>query len=125
MCCQAVCCVDEICIDVRTVTSGLEAVPFRLSVGALPQNPDCESLQQLFATLRNELDLKPDQPYNMILYHNHMIVIPRRTANIDGIDANAAGMTGDVWCSSEAQYEEWLRIGPMQLLQQFGVPVER
>jgi hypothetical protein len=86
-----------------------------LSAGALPRNPNGESLQQLFATLRKELDLKPDQPYNMILYHHHMV----------GIDANAAGMTGDVWCSSEAQYEEWLRIGPMQLLQQFGVPVER
>jgi ATP adenylyltransferase/5',5'''-P-1,P-4-tetraphosphate phosphorylase II len=96
-----------------------------MSVGALPRNPDGESLQQLFAALRKELDLKPDQPYNMILYHHHMIVIPRRTANIDGIDANAAGMTGDVWCSSEAQYEEWLRIGPMQLLQQFGVPVKK
>jgi len=114
----------EICIDVRTVASGLEAVPFRLSVGALPKNPDGESLQQLFASLRTELDLKPDHPYNMILYHHHMVVIPRRTANIDGIDANAAGMTGDVWCSSEAQYEEWQRIGPMQLLQQFGVPAE-
>lgn len=115
----------QLCIDVRTVASGLEDVPFRLSVGALPSNPDGESLHQLFATLRKELDLKLDQPYNMILYYHHMIVIPRRTANIDGIDANAAGMTGDVWCSSEAQYEEWLRIGPMQLLQQFGVPVER
>lgn len=112
-------------IDVRTVTSGLETVPFRLSAGALPKNANSESLQQLFVSLRKELDLKPDQPYNMILYHHHMIVIPRRTANIDGIDANAAGMTGDVWCSSEAQYEEWQRIGPMQLLQQFGVPVER
>ncbi|KAM0711689.1 hypothetical protein Q7P35_001056 [Cladosporium inversicolor] len=111
--------------DGAQVASGLEDVPFRLSVGALPSNPDGESLHQLFATLRKELDLKLDQPYNMILYYHHMIVIPRRTANIDGIDANAAGMTGDVWCSSEAQYEEWLRIGPMQLLQQFGVPVER
>lgn len=114
-----------ICIDVRTATSGLEAVPYRLAVGALPMNPDGESLQQLFTSLRTKLYLKPDQPYNMILYHHHIVVIPRRTANIDGIDANAAGMTGDVWCSSEAQYEEWLRIGPMQLLQQFGVPVER
>lgn len=118
------CIVSRICIDIGTVSSGLEDVPFRLSVGALPKNPDGESLQQLFIALRTKLDLKPDQPYNMILYHHHMIVIPRRTANIDGIDANAAGMTGDVWCSSEAQYEEWLRIGPMQLLQQFGVPVE-
>ena len=115
----------RICIDVRTVTPGLDAVPLRLAVGASPRNPDGESLQRLFATLREELEITSDQPYNMILYHHHMVVIPRRTANIDGIDANAAGMTGDVWCSSEAQYEEWLRIGPMQLLQQFGVPVER
>jgi hypothetical protein len=118
------CCIDKVCVDTDTVAANLEAVPFRLSAGALPKNPDGESLQQLFASLRTKLDLKPDQHYNMILYHHHMIVIPRRTANIDGIDANAAGMTGDVWCSSEAQYKEWQRIGPMQLLQQFGVPVE-
>jgi ATP adenylyltransferase/5',5'''-P-1,P-4-tetraphosphate phosphorylase II len=100
-------------------------VPFRLSAGALPRKPDGESLQQLFTSLRKELGLKPEQPYNMVLYHHSMAVIPRRTANIDGIDANAAGMTGDVWCSSEAQYEEWQRIGPMELLQRFGVPSNR
>jgi hypothetical protein len=101
--------------------AALKAVPFQLAAGALPDSPDGKSLQELFAKLRKECDLV-DQAYNMILYHHHMVVIPRRTANIDGIDANAAGMTGDVWCSSEAQFEEWKRRGPMQWLQDFGVP---
>jgi len=111
--------------DLRTAMPDLGNVPFCLSAGALPLKPDGESLQQLFTSLRKKLELKPEQPYNMVLYHHSMVVIPRRTANIDGIDANAAGMTGDVWCSSEAQYEEWQRIGPMELLQQFGVPSDR
>ena len=121
------CCTEyrNIRIDVHTVKAHLEAVPFRLSAGALSEKPDGESLHQLFTALRKELELKSDQPYNIILYHHHMVVIPRRTANIDGIDANAAGMTGAVWCSSEAQYDEWQRIGPMELLQQFGVPSVR
>jgi ATP adenylyltransferase len=116
---------EEVRIDLCIAMPDLGMVPFRLSVGFLPRKPDAESLQQLFAALRKELELKSDQPYNMVLYHHSMVVIPRRTANIDGIDANAAGMTGVVWCSSEAQYKEWQRIGPMQLLQQFGVPSDR
>jgi hypothetical protein len=94
-------------VDDISGTAALEAVPFLLAAGALPDLPDGNSLQELFVRLREKCDLEPNHAYNMILYHHHMIVIPRRTANIDGIDANAAGMTGDVWCSSEAQFEEW------------------
>lgn len=103
-------------------SSAFEAIPFRLSVGVLPDSPDGKGLHELFVRLREQCGLKSNEASNMILYPGHMVVIPRRTANIDGIDANAAGMTGDVWCSSEAQFKEWQRIGPMQLLLQFGVP---
>ena len=58
----------------------------------------------------------------MILVRGHMVVIPRRTADIDGVQANAAAMLGLVYCSSEEQYREWLRRGPMRLLAEFGVP---
>jgi ATP adenylyltransferase len=108
--------------DGDLVSATLDAVPFRLAVGALPDSPDGEALHELFVILRRELALEAHQAYNMVLYHHHMVVIPRRTANIDGIDANAAGMTGDVWCSSEDQFKEWQRVGPMKLLQEFGVP---
>lgn len=91
---------------------------------ALSGNVDGEFLHDVFSSLREELGLQPYEAYNMVLYHGHMVVIPRRSANIDGIDANAAGMTGVVWCSSEHQYQEWLRRGPMQWLQDFGVPSE-
>lgn len=79
-------------------------------------------LLDLFRSLRGDVGLKPGEAYNMILVRGHMIVIPRRTADIDGIQANAAGMTGLMYCSSEEQYQDWLRRGPMQLLEEFGVP---
>lgn len=108
--------------DKCTASSRLRDLPFRLSLRKLPEDPSGASLHDLFLALRVEVGLQKGEPYNMILYHQYMIVIPRRTANIDGIDANAAGMLGDVWCSSEEQYQEWLKRGCMQLLQEFGVP---
>jgi len=102
----------------------LKDVPFRLSAQPLPSHPDGAALNELFLALRKEVGLRPGDAYNMVLYHGHMLVVPRRTANIDGVDANAAGMMGVVWCSSEEQYREWVRRGPMEWLLDFGVPKE-
>lgn len=105
-----------------TASSRLKDVPFKLALRKLPDNPDASSLHDLFLALREEIGLKDGEAYNMVLLHQYMIVIPRRSANIDGIDANAAGMLGFVWCSSEEQYQEWQQRGCMHLLQEFGVP---
>lgn len=78
-------------------------------------------MQETFHALREEAGLQPGSAYNVIIVSHHMIVIPRRTADIDGIQANAAGMIGLVYCSSEDQYQSWLQRGPMDLLQQFGI----
>lgn len=110
--------------DQLTAQHKIQKIPFRLSIRALSGDVNGEALHEVFSSLREELGLRPDEAYNMILYHGHMVVIPRRSANIDGVDANAAGMTGVVWCSSEDQYQEWLRRGPMQWLKDFGVPSE-
>ena len=106
------------------LSNRLKEVPFSLAARSLPSRPEGGVLNALFLDMREELRLRPGDAYNMVLYHHHMLVIPRRTANIDGVDANAAGMTGMVWCSSEEQYQEWLRRGPMEWLLDFGVPKE-
>lgn len=108
--------------DDFTAASRLKNVPFKLALRKLSGNPDASSLHDLFLGLREENGLQDGEAYNMILLYQYMIVIPRRSANIDGIDANAAGMLGFVWCSSEEQYQEWQHRGCMHLLQEFGVP---
>lgn len=97
-------------------------MPFRCAVGMIPEQANGSTLHKLFQRLREEADLKPGVAYNMILVAGHMIVIPRRTADIDGIQANAAAMIGVVYCSSQGQYESWVREGPMEMLERFGVP---
>jgi hypothetical protein len=62
-------------VDDISGTAALEAVPFLLAAGALPDLPDGNSLQELFVRLREKCDLEPNQAYNMILYHHHMIVM--------------------------------------------------
>ncbi|KAM0715551.1 hypothetical protein Q7P37_009049 [Cladosporium fusiforme] len=105
--------------------SKLKDVPYRLATRKLPLHPTGVVLQETFHSLRRDLGLEPGSPYNMIIVSQRMIVIPRRTADIEGVQANAAGMIGVVYCSSEEQYQAWLQRGPMQLLQKFGVPKDQ
>lgn len=78
----------------------------------------------MFHAQRDEVGLRPGSAYNMIIVSQHMIVIPRKTADIDGVQANAAAMIGVAYCSSEEQYQAWVQREPMQLLRQFGAPKE-
>lgn len=99
-------------------------MPYRVAVGTIPEQANGVALQNLFYSLCDEADVKLAMAYNMILVGGRMIVIPRSTADIDGIQANAAAMIGVVYCSSQEQYESWVREGPMKMLERFGVPKE-
>jgi ATP adenylyltransferase/5',5'''-P-1,P-4-tetraphosphate phosphorylase II len=71
---------------------------------------------------RARLGCQDDEPvpHNVVMTREWTVVIPRRTARIGGISANAAGMMGMVWVATEAELQEWKRRGPWSVLGELG-----
>ncbi|KAK3902249.1 hypothetical protein C8A05DRAFT_44284 [Staphylotrichum tortipilum] len=63
-------------------------------------------------------------PHNVVLDRRWLVVIPRRAAGWEGADANAAGMLGLMWLSSEEKAKLWAEKGPAAVLARLGVPVD-
>ena len=62
-------------------------------------------------------------PHNVVMVREWTMVIPRRTASIGGLGANAAAMIGLVWVANERDLELWAAIGLYNALSQFGIDV--
>jgi ATP adenylyltransferase len=61
-------------------------------------------------------------PHNVALVKEWIIVIPRQSADVEGITANAPGMLGSVWLISDEQFEQWKQVGPRKVLAGLGYP---
>lgn len=64
-------------------------------------------------------------PHNVIFTKRWMIVLPRRQAGINKeAAANALGMLGYIAVSTQQEINNWVRLGPTQVLRELGVPRE-
>lgn len=70
------------------------------------------------------LEGEPAVPHNVVMDRNWMVVVPRRSADWDGISTNAAGMLGMAWVSDEEKMRLWLERGPSNVLARLGVPAD-
>ncbi|RDW90845.1 putative phosphorylase [Aspergillus mulundensis] len=61
-------------------------------------------------------------PHNVALVKEWIMVIPRRSADFEGVAANTPGMLGSVWLTSEEEMNRWKQIGPRRVLAGLGVP---
>lgn len=61
-------------------------------------------------------------PHNVILDRDWMVVIPRRAAGWRGADGNAVSMLGMNFVSGEERIQNWVELGPAEVLRQIGVP---
>lgn len=62
-------------------------------------------------------------PHNMILTKRWIIVIPRRRAGINKeAGANAMGMIGHIATATQEEINNWVRLGPTEILKGLGVP---
>lgn len=102
-----------------------------LKVDGIGGKMDGKSLEELYAKLRDVLDLRIEDgqvpPHNVLLTRTHLLVVPRTKAwiRVEGKDTviagNAAGMIGLVYTWSEEQYEAWQKYGVMKALGELGV----
>jgi ATP adenylyltransferase/5',5'''-P-1,P-4-tetraphosphate phosphorylase II len=67
------------------------------------------------------VDKNDTPPHNVVIWADHMIVIPRRKGSHDGASANAGGMMGSVWVSNMDHVREWWRVGCSKVLRELGV----
>jgi ATP adenylyltransferase len=62
-------------------------------------------------------------PHNILVTKQWMIVLPRRRAAVNKeAGANAIGMMGVIAVATQAEIDNWIRIGPVEALEELGVP---
>jgi ATP adenylyltransferase/5',5'''-P-1,P-4-tetraphosphate phosphorylase II len=61
-------------------------------------------------------------PHNVVMWYDTLMVIPRRKGSHEGASANAGGMLGSVWVSSQEHVDEWWRVGSSRVLRELGLP---
>lgn len=69
-----------------------------------------------------ELDTTTPCPHNAILVKGWMLLIPRRSNNVQGLMVNSAGMLGMPTVLTEEMVQKWRDAGPGRVLAQFGIP---
>ncbi|KAE8853725.1 hypothetical protein HRS9122_00717 [Pyrenophora teres f. teres] len=106
-------------------------VPFQYFVHHFSQGFDITTAKDalsIYTTLltqcRSLMDSEEQDtpPHNVIMWADHLIVVPRRTGCTEGASANAGGMLGSVWVTGQGHVDEWLRIGCANVLKELGVP---
>ena len=108
------------CADLIAEIGHVEGLPYQHGVVRLPAEGVEEALFAMYTRLLKEFDTRPDEPHNMLLTSQWMVVIPRTKAWIGDVSANAASMVGMVWCKTESQYEGWLQMGITEVLREMG-----
>ncbi|KAL2811207.1 ATP adenylyltransferase-domain-containing protein [Aspergillus granulosus] len=85
-----------------------------------------EIYKRLLVEAKQAVGIDPESkdhfPHNVALVKEWIIVIPRQKIDVEGITANAAGMLGSVWLTSNEQLEQWKQVGPRKVLAGLGFP---
>ncbi|KAI9172259.1 putative J domain-containing protein [Paramyrothecium foliicola] len=107
-------------------------VPFHFySSNHGPELPTPEELLETYRSFLRDAQQLLGQPltrpgeapaHSLILDQTGMILIPRRSPGIGDMGANACGMLGMLWMSSEKRMQGWLTVGPRKILAAAGVP---
>ena len=108
-----------------------EKVPFQYFVHHFSdgfKNTSASAIRAVYTTLLMQCqppadaDKKDAPPHNVVMWADRLIVIPRRSGSTEGASANAGGMLGSVWVTSQEHVDEWLKVGCANVLRELGVP---
>lgn len=109
--------------------SALEGLPYRTAFARLERNTDtpvrARALHETYRALLQDagIDAVPSadgdrqsRPYNLLVTHDWMLLVPRTTAEFEGIGLNSLAFAGTIFVRGEAQLATLRRIGPMAVL---------
>jgi ATP adenylyltransferase len=117
-----------------TLLSQTGKVPFQYFVHRFPGGFEAASAANVSAVYDDfmakcrslmQIDEQEACPHNVVMWKDHLIVIPRRQGSTQGASSNAGGMLGSVWVTSQEHVDEWLKVGCADVLRELGVPAER
>jgi ATP adenylyltransferase/5',5'''-P-1,P-4-tetraphosphate phosphorylase II len=114
-------------LDPDKESKGSARVPFQYRVSYFDRSA-FPSPEELFVTYRGQLEeLKIGRSggvraHNVIIGQGWLVTVPRRSAGLNGLEPNAAGMLGMVWISSLEKVKAWVDVGPARVLAHCGVP---
>jgi len=74
------------------------------------------------ASVRREGVERQSAPYNLLVTHAWMLVVPRTRADFEGIDVNGLAFAGSLFVRDEAQLETVRRLGPWAILRGVTLP---
>ena len=113
------------CTNWLTEIQYVERLPYQHGFITLAEKVDDEALFGMYTRLLSVFNTQPDQPHNMLLTSQWIMVIPRAKAWIGEVSANAASMVGMVWCKTENQYDGWVQRGIAEVLEEMGKPWDK
>lgn len=107
--------------------TSLPNAPFKHFIIGLPSQPSIEELQhklaQLITLTRKGLEGLTEVPnYNVIIFREWMMVVPRTHKERNGVATNAVGMMGVVWVSNDDEMQTWIELGLTDHLRYLGIP---
>ncbi|CAL94144.1 ATP adenylyltransferase family protein [Azoarcus olearius] len=92
----------------------------KLDAGLWQRPQPGATLREVFAQACRRLGLDPAAnpmpPYNLLLTHDHLLLVPRRCEKWQDISVNALGYAGSLFVRRPEQIDELRAVGPLRLL---------
>jgi len=101
----------------------IEDLPFRSAFARLASNPAAGELHDRYVALIRQARCA-NGPYNLLVAHDWMLVVPRTRASFEGIPVNSLAFAGALFVRDDIELATVARIGPMAVLQGVSYVVE-
>ncbi|HWQ38247.1 MAG TPA: DUF4922 domain-containing protein [Burkholderiales bacterium] len=110
-------------VPIEALLDAGPGLPFRHAFGR-PEQTDAEALHALYCRLLDSAGVGGTAPYNLLLTHRWMLVVPRAREHFESISVNALGFAGSLLARDRTELERIRAAGPMNVLRAVAVRCE-
>jgi ATP adenylyltransferase len=99
-------------------------LPFRHAFARLApgQFADSASMLETYLALHRQAGLHAPQPYNLLVAHEWMLVVPRARDRFEGVSINSLAFAGSFFVRDAAHAHVIAAAGPMNVLRSVAMP---
>jgi ATP adenylyltransferase len=102
-------------VPIEPLLDAAPGLPFPHALGRIARF-DAVALHDLYRRLLGSAGASGAAPYNLLLTHRWMLIVPRAREHFDSISVNALGFAGSLLVRDRAQLERVRAAGPMNVL---------